>query len=366
MRKSTTLLLGVISALFALFLANPPTAVAASADAWGFAFLDNATPVNPYTPDPNHQWGSWKSGSCAAQWATVDHLVTGHYRVHFPCIANNTGIPHVTAVNNRGVWCQIATWGQAADRDALDVDVLCFLPQTGGPFGRPPSGTPTDTRFVVMFTRSSGAPTPLGGDYGYVHAADPANQYNTTGATNTVSYINPGEWVVTLPNLPQKISPSGGDIQVTAVNPTVGARCKVGFWAGTTTGGTYIVGHCYDAASNPLNTDFTLSYLRERDILGRISPRFGYILTDSSPPPDTNWQSSSGTNTCGGISCVFPTIGALPDHIQITALGYSDPDYCQPTNLWTTTTDATAPIACFDANAAPANSDFFATYVTRS
>jgi hypothetical protein len=344
---------GLITALLAMLLAVPPAAVAGSPDAWGFAFMDNANPPPGFTLDPGHQWGSWKP-VCAAQWATVTATPPGRYRVHFPCISGSTGIPHATAVDPAGVWCQVAGWNSA-----VDVDVWCFNSPANG-------GGPANSQFVVMFARSSCPPTSFGGAYGYVsYQGVVTDQYNSTCASNTVTPIGTGTWPARLPGLPQ--SPIGGNVQVTAVNSIQPVHCKVVDLPPNPTD-TIVIVRCFDFGGNPLtSTGWTLSYQRERDILNRLPARHGYLL-DTGSPPETNYRSivpHYGVNTLIAPTYTFRQIGQLQDHVQVTAFG-GNADYCQPFALWTTAGDATVPVRCFDWFGNPAGSQAFATYTTNS
>ncbi len=357
----------IVTALAAVVLTGaqaPLTAQAAVADRWGFAFMNNPTPPPGLVLDTNHQWGSWKT-AFPGLWATVDQLAVGRYVVHFPQLASATlpiGIAHVTAVNPNPVWCQLLAWRSNPPNE--DVFVQCY--RVGG--------APVNTQFTVLFTESTGLPVNPG-DYGYVFATASgaiASQYNTSGAANALSVGPVGFWKVFLPNL--GLPSISGDIQVTAQNAQQAVRCKVVDWAPMATGQVIEVG-CIDAANAPVNSGWTLSYQRERPIIGVLGPPklFAYTFPTLGPLPPTpyNFNSVGAPNNISsagvGLHLVeFQGVGQLQDHVQVTAFGPS-PDFCGLNTIWGTFggNAVVRDVACFDGAGAPIDTRAFTTYTSR-
>ena len=356
----------LVIALGAVGLQAPLAAQAAVPDRFGFAFMNNPTPPGGMVLDTAHQWGSWKTAFPAA-WATVDQIAVGRYIVHFPQIGPAFGPPlgivHVTAVNPGPVWCQAALWQAVPPNE--DVYVQCYRA----------GGAPVNSTFTVLFTESTGAPVPAGGDYGYVFARPNGaivTQYNSTGAANLVSAGPVGLWKVGLPGL--GLATPAGNIQVTAVDPQQPVRCKVVAWSPGAGGQTIEVG-CFSAAGAPIATSWTLTYQRERSVFGALAPpkSFGYTFptTAAAPPSPINFNSQGGANTITpaglGLTFVqFPLIGLLQNHVQVTAFG-NDPNFCQLNTLWGTGggTAAVRDVACYDNTGAAATTRSFLSYTSR-
>ncbi len=352
-------LLSFVIGLILLLVGLAPAANAAAPDFWGFAFVDKASPGLGFVPSPDHQ-----ATSCN-QKIVVDQTATGKYTVHFPC-DTAVGIPHVTSVDRAGTWCQVTKWAPLLFQPGVDVGVACYLPDPPiSPLPR--GGIPADSRFSVSLTRSSPSPSlPTVTRYGYLGwtgtAVSPS--YNNQGGTNAVGPVSTGEWLVKMANLGS--ADLAGGIQVTAVNSSVGARCKVGAWKSDPDVQAIVV-HCFNASSQPFDTAWTLTYQQGRDIFNRISPLFGYEAA-TALPPETNFNSVLGLGA-NSISpgppdtFLFPQIGKLRDHMQVTAFGDKE-IYCQPIDLWGTAADVKVQIGCFDRNAGlVANQPSFATYV---
>jgi hypothetical protein len=90
-------------------------------------------------------------------------------------------------------------------------------------------------------------------------------QYNSTGAANTITKAanRVGYYSVTLPGL---YGGSSGNIQVTAYG-TGSEWCNFGGWSWGGTGVRIDV-HCFNAAGQPVDSRFTLSYVRDGNLLG--------------------------------------------------------------------------------------------------
>ncbi|WP_299536470.1 hypothetical protein [uncultured Streptomyces sp.] len=354
--RAVLLVLGMLAALLAAALPSAGQARAAVPDRWGFAYLDNATPPSGYVPDPSRQWGSWTSPP--SNPVKVDQIGLGAYVVHFPLIGGAGGIAHATAVNSAAHWCQVVDWKAVGSGE--DVYVSCYLP----------SGTPDNSTFTVLYTSSSGAPSTPSGSYGYLYSdvsGTVLTQYNSTGAVNAVSKGGTGIWKAWLPGL--GLSSHAGNLQVTAVDPKQGARCKVSDWAPGTAGQTVLVA-CYDASNAPYDTKWTLSYSHLRAVHGPAFPprSFGYLWYNGSLPTLTNYNSGGATNTLAGSGAPFtvtmPSIAVPSDTAQTTAYG-SGPEYCGLYAPWARTSGAVRLyVNCFGPGGAPVKVPFFTAYTS--
>ncbi|KDN87662.1 hypothetical protein [Kitasatospora cheerisanensis] len=350
--------LAVLALLAALLAAAVPAAGPAHAavpDRWGFAYLDNPTPPPSYVPDPSRQWGSWASP--ASNPVKVDQTGLGAYVVHFPLIAGPGGVAHVTAVNRTGTWCQLAGWGTVGT--GLDVKVACYRP----------TGAPDNSPFTVLYSSSSGTPVPPGGDYGYLDSTPGGaliSQYNSSGGSNLSSHGSTGIWKAWLPGV--GASTNVGNVEVTAVDPSQGARCKVADWYPSSTGQTFLVA-CFDATNAPYDTEWTLSYSVKRAVHGPAIPpkSFGYLWYNGSVPPGTNFNSVAGSNALAvGVpsTVTLPSIAVPSDHAQVTAYG-SGPGWCQLALPWARTSGNVQLYSiCFNPGGAPTAAPFLTAYTS--
>lgn len=353
--RPVLLVLAVLAALLAVALPAAGPARAAVPDRWGFAFLDNPTPPVGYVPDPTRQWGSWPSP--AVNPVKVDQLAVGSYLVHFPLIAGPGGIAHATAVGRTGNWCQIKGWSTAGT--GQDVAVNCY--KSGG--------APDNTLFTVLYTTSSGTPSPAGGSYGYTYSAVSGAvlaQYNSAGAVNTVSHGSTGVWKAWLPGL--GLSTAAGNIEVTAVDAVQGARCKVADWVPGATGQTVVVA-CFNAANAPYDTQWTLSYSLKRAVHGPAFPpkSFGYLWFNGGVPAATNFNSSGAANTLAGsvpFTVTLPGVAVPSDTAHATAYG-PGPGWCGLALPWARSAGTVSLYTiCFNAGGSPVSAPFLTAYTS--
>ncbi|MFJ1758631.1 hypothetical protein [Kitasatospora sp. NPDC088134] len=348
-------MLALLAALLAVAVPAAAPAHAAVPDRWGFAYLDNPTPPPSYVPDTTRQWGSWASP--AANPMKVDQVGLGAYVVHFPLIGGPGGIAHVTAVNRTGTSCQVQGWGTVGT--GLDVKVACYQP----------AGTPDNSPFTVLFTSSTGTPAPPGGDYGYLYSTASGalvTQYNSSGGANLSSHGSTGIWKAWLPGLGS--STELGNVEVTAVDPSQGARCKVATWAPAATGQTFVVA-CFDAGNLPYDTRWTLSYSVKRAVHGPAFPpkSFGYLWFNGGVPAGTNFNSVGGVNTfAAGVpaTVALPGVAVPSDTAQVTAYG-SGPGWCQLALPWSRVSGTVKlnPL-CFNPGGAPVSAPFLTAYTS--
>lgn len=329
MSRLSRVLLGVLVALGLVQVAAAP-AQAAVPNRWGYAYVNVPSGV----PSLAHQAGSWP----AAFNVSVTPGVPGETVVRFPQIAGPGGVVHVTAVYDGPVICQVAKWMPVG----TDIIALVRCHQFG-------TGTPQAVPFTITYSESSGA---MGGPataaFGYVHYnAGIISQYNSAGAANLVSVLGVGWYKVTLPGL--GFTAAAGNLQVTAVNDLVPARCKVVAWSPGTAAQQAEV-RCFNAANTAQNSGFSFTYQRERNINGRWVPPKAFAYTfDHTPanpgpyapaPVGVNYNHQGAVNTVQssglGLRLVtFPKVGYPIDHVQVTAFG-NTPAYCNLQTVWLT------------------------------
>jgi hypothetical protein len=314
-------------------IAGGLVAISTSADAaipnkWGFAHVNLLNGI----PDPAHQAGSWPAGFNV----TVTNPAIGQFIVRFPQIGTPRGIAHVTAISQTAVWCQVQRWGQSGTDEI--VIVQCYR------YG----GLAVNSFFTVMFEESSGI-APVSQALGYVHwnGVGIGSTFNSAGGGNTVTPTGVGIWTVILPGIGS--TGLAGGIQVTSVDPSVPARCKVSAWAPIAAAQRIQV-RCHNGTNIPLDTGWNLTYQFQRSITGGAAPPryFGYVF-DNVPanpgpytpvPPAVTYNSAGSFNDIqsagvGQRMVTFHKIGVLQDHVQVTAFG-PGPEFCNLVTIWNT------------------------------
>lgn len=354
-RMPAVLAMAVLAGAGALAGAVP--AAAATPDGYGFAYLDAPSQMigAVYVPDPAHQFTT--SGGAV----TIVRTGVGFYTVRFPGLGNPRGVAHVTAVNGLPVWCQLRGYGMAGADELVTVACVHFGPAL------------SDSRFTVLFSTSSKPPA-VPGAYGYVRA-DPAgtvlDSYNSAAGPVSVVHVGFGDYAASLSGLG---APGlAGGVQVTAVNASAPARCKVAGW-GVGPAGVNVRVRCFDSAGALLDSGWTLSYQRDRAISGAVAPpkQFGYVFDAPGAPVQTNGNSIAGpganTVVVAGVGLrlvIFPSVGTLEDHVQVTAVGPGS-QWCGLNTIWGTFGgDAVVrDVICFD-GAVLSDQPSLVTYTSR-
>ncbi|MFI5910779.1 hypothetical protein [Dactylosporangium sp. NPDC051541] len=348
----------LIAAVFAAVLLVPSApAAAATADRFGFAYVDNpAVPTWTALPAP-YQYGTWSS----ALTATGGKVATGRFLVRFPNVATGPkGNVHVTAVAKDGRFCETVRW-YASGADQI-VDVQCFKA----------GGTPADTPFTVLWTVSSGAISPVPGTYASVQVMSNTliQSYNSTAGAVSITPIGVGIYSVFFGGVGETSGLLSGNVQVTAAQPNAGPRrCKI--MREFTSGPDVIVYvACHDPVSGaPISSDFTASFHRQRSVYGSFAPPkyFGYLSIPYTGPTNFNYPLGVGANGASslgtGVYVVkFPSLHEKATTTQVTAIG-DGPGYCTIHSLWQQlASDAAVPVACFSNAGVPQANPFSITF----
>ena len=213
-----------------------------------------------YTPSAHHQFNSTGATN------TIVRNSTGDYTVTLPGLASSGGTVKVTAFSAASSYCKASDWNAAGADE--QVDVLCF----------DSTGAPADVKFTLSFADDTSI-LANGGTSGYVWGNDAANpsytpnsayQYNSTGATNTITHSTAGRYTVTLPGLGSRVpilnGGNEGTVHVTA-HHTTSKRCElVGFHSGIVALGSpiplYVDVACHTAAGTPSDSKFVVQFSR--------------------------------------------------------------------------------------------------------
>ncbi|WP_405056476.1 hypothetical protein OG474_27505 [Kribbella sp. NBC_01505] len=327
-------------------------------------FLAVVSPADAAVPD-RKGWALWNDPGAAVvpsgTWPAGSSVIPtspGRYQVKLVGQGAPQGVVHVTAINNAPHWCQAESWGQSGSDEI--VNVACY--RAGGALDR--------SSFSVFFVRASGGPAP--GPYGYVDS--PAgggiiSQYNSVGAGNTSTNLGPGQYQVKFPGLVAG-GTLDGSVQVTAVHPQLGVRCKIRNWV-SSGGGQDVNVLCFNGAGALVNTRFTVTYQYKVSLYGAAVPPkyYGYFLNQPpAGPASTNLNSvmGLGANTIlaagTGLSLVtFPKIAFPQNTVQVTAYG-SNSNFCGLNTFWFNMSSGpdlvVRDVNCFTNAGAPVNTGF--------
>ena len=350
---AATGLTATATAATALTAADPPR--------WGFAVVRSGAVV-----DSQRQAGSWTDGLKVE--ATLGG--PGQVFVRFPQIGRASGgVAHVTAISSSADWCQVEGWWQSGADEI--VAVRCHRHGAG----------PINSWFSLSFGDNPQY-LPAHQAFGYVHWDGSAvvSQFNSSGpaAVNTVApSSSPGAWGVTLPGLGS--AGYAGNIQVTAIDPSVPARCKVSGWPVPTA--AQIIGvRCYDATGTPLNTGWSLTYHRERAVIWTpYTYHFAYTFDNAPTTPGSYVPTPSQVNynsQPGGGRLSRPAVGrkqvffggltpGYRSNVQVTAVGYNA-EFCNLSAPWETSSTSVSIryVTCYN-GAVLVDHPTMITYVSR-
>jgi hypothetical protein len=218
---------------------------------FGFVWASSPSSAElvPYTPALSYQFNS------KGRTNTVERFSPGRYAVFMPGLGGTTvgGTVLVTGYSFNPSTCIVTDW--FSDGADLEIDVQC----------RNAAGSQADAFFTTTYARNTSTLGVVGAPEGYVLAIEPisgsstppaAQQFNSTGAVNTVTRNGVGSYTVDLPGLDQ----NNGDVQVNASGFGT-ERCKVGGW-GAWSGSLHVNVNCFGSGGVPVDARFTMSYTR--------------------------------------------------------------------------------------------------------
>jgi len=311
----------------------------------------------------------WSGGSASQiqpAGSTVTPTGPGRWMVKFVGQAIGGCVVHVTAVHDAlsfppGRWCQAESWGPSGADEI--VKVACY---------RPGAVLDSQPGFSVQFSASSGPVA--GGFYGYMFntaACGVVFTYNSVGGANTCFHAGVGSYSIGFNGLGTP-GPQDGGIQVTAVNGSAGARCKVASFQSSPNGQFFRI-LCFNSAGALADNNFTATYQYKRSLYGPAFPpsRFGYLWNvPPLGPPTTNFNSTGPLNGLAGGPPVwtasFPNLfTTAPSNTQVTAFGTTN-FFCGLHKPWGPSgSTLIATVNCFDNAGNPVNSGFFVSHNSR-
>jgi hypothetical protein len=289
-------------------LAGGAPASAAPSGPSGSAFVWAHDPTSAsYTPSSGYQWNS------TSPWTAVNTVTrsgVGSYTVFLPGLAAVSGTVLVTAYGSTNDYCKVGSWGPNGTQQA--VNVRCYNS----------AGQPADSTYTLSYSNRSW------GSRGYVWADQPGSasynpsapyQANSSGATNRITRSGVGTYQVILPNL----GASAGHVEVTAYGYG-SERCKTSGWGASGTDQSIGV-RCFTAAGAAVDTYFTLTYVRDGNVLGEP-----VCCSSDGNPTAYAWASQPTTASYTPVSNYhFPGWAAS----TITRVGTGDYTFKTPINL---------------------------------
>jgi len=260
----------------------------------------------------------------------VIHSSAGVYQVKFTGMATTGGVAQVRPYGSGDTaLCTVASWGSwGADQV---VNIRCFNA----------AGAAADSLFVAHFTNRTAAAgtfayfwannaTPVGS---YVPSA--SYSYDSTGGSPLVWRQSQGVYMVEIPTVDAHypVDNDNGHYQITAYG-TAPVRCEV--HGENDEMPTPIGIFCVDAAGNPADTRFSISYSHSVSILGTTPTRANAYVRHSFGDPLSfhaeGWWNTGGTPTVSYLSAgryrvTFPGLAIPYGYAQAGSRG--DPStYC--------------------------------------
>ncbi|MFQ5569446.1 MAG: T9SS type A sorting domain-containing protein [Rhodothermales bacterium] len=194
-----------------------------------------------YTPDAFYSYNAGGGDVSIVRNSVGDYMVTFD---GLSGVGVNGGHVQVTAYGGGNARCKVTSWGDQ------EVDVACF----------DPAGNSVDTRYTVLYWK----PEADTDGVAYAWANEPGSasytpdafySYNAGGGDVSIVRNSVGDYMVTFDGL-SGVGVNGGHVQVTAYGGS-NARCKVIGW------GDQVVGvACFDTAGNPIDTHYTVLFLK--------------------------------------------------------------------------------------------------------
>jgi hypothetical protein len=326
---------------------------------WAYLWADQPFSAS-YTPNTTYQANS------AGATNTMQRSGTGSYTASLPNLGASAGTVHVTAYGIGTETCKVASWFPSGSTQL--VNIRCF----------DRSGLPIDTLFTMTFTNPASTAGPMAflwADQPSAVSYTPSTQYqfNSSGATNTITRTTTGTYTANLPNL----GAAAGHVQVTAYG-TGSERCKVTGWGPS--GSTQLVGvQCHDSSGTPVDTRFTLTYVANMNLIGGASlfgahfggpgpgPSGSYLWANqpssASYTPNLLYQwddlASSPANTVsrsgtGQYKVQFVNHSMAFGDVQVTAYGFGS-EYCKVA-FWNPFDGVQ--VRCFNAGGSPVDTLF--------
>jgi hypothetical protein len=330
----------------------PTAAHAAGPYGAAYVWLDTPDAAMCIVPG-DRQWNS------SSSWQAVNEVCAedvGLYAVYLPGQAARAGTVQVTAYGAGAAYCKVQSWAPSGTSQRILVKCLDS------------TGAPADSQFTLSYanlTGTGGAPLMyvFGNQPTAASYTPPANyQFNSTGATNTITRPSTGVYTVNAPSL----AAEGGHVQVTAYG-TGAEWCNAWNWGPSGTN-LRIQVRCFNAAGAPADSRFTMSYVRNGNMLGRsvccnsdghpTSYLNAHNPTAASYEPAAAYRFLSGTSNVTRLGTGRYRVNygwaAAPGALHVTAIG-GGTARCKVESF---TGDETAIVACTTPAGAPVDATY--------
>lgn len=318
----------------------------------GFAWSNRHSSV--YLPNLFYQYGS-VGGVIHGR-----RIATGEYEADFPGLNPVNSTAHVSAYGGTG-YCNTGFW-QDGPNFGTTVRVRCYSA----------AGVAQDASFTVNYLTSEQATSALPTAPGpanakaWVWSDNPAGtvnpnslyQYNSSGASNSVTRLGAGQYRADLPGL----GTLRGMVHVNAYSTS--RYCKAAAWGPNgTTQEVYV--HCFDPAGNLADSVFNVLFYRENRTAsiwssGHARAHLPIVSSAYSPVSLNSWNGMGQPVTIsrtatGRYLATFDGFTGSPNSGSVLVTPYGvTPARCKVQN-WSTTSVS---IGCHQPDGTPADSEF--------
>ncbi len=344
--RAVAVLAALVMAVLMTTVSGNGSARAAEGETWAFLFADQENATAAYSPED-------MKASRGDIEGTVTRTGTGAYTV---LLANAAapGVPIVTAANDQGVHCQLASYT---------------------------AGSADDSKFTLSFLSSTQPGSGAAGAYGYIlddqptlaTYTNPATRFNSTNGDVVITRgSDPRYWTVRFTG--QSFNNTGGNVQVSALG-TRPARCGVVNWTPNSAGVDAQVRCDNLSGVTSFTPQWTLVYAHGRSLVGGSGGYFGYLQADQ--PSATDYTPSLPRNLAPfgfAHTITRQAVGTYVAHVHgpvnqsvvVHASVNRDTDkYCTLVS-WTVTSNqqqaADIRVNCYTSGGAPADAWFSLNY----
>ena len=325
------------------------------ADLWGFVVARRPTTAS-YTPAAKDQ------GDSAGMSSKVTRTGVGSYDVMMTGLlpsVPNWGDVQVTPLGTALRTCEVGDFGSGTV--GTEIQVECFTR----------TGVAVNTAFIVNYVNLHSA----SGRAGYVWGNDPTNpsytpdttyQFNSTGATNTISRLSTGRYQVHLPGL----GANHGNALVSAEGNT-GAGCRIPSWGPS--GGDLVVNVlCRTHSGAPSDELFMMLFTQGEGLKGPGGTPAAYLNANhptlAAYTADAAYRYSSAgiapKVARSGLGVYTVTLGGMQPGgaAQVTAYG-SGMNRCVVSSIPGSGSPLKIGVRCFNVNGSPADTKFGLSFV---